>query len=121
MPWHGACVCRGLQDPPKAQPKKKNEDGMIKSDEEGEGEEGEEEEEDLMGDQSWAKTSADDFSGAVDDMFADLLNFKGPPASPTSGPCPALRGRGPSNERRTPSLSSHQPKTHSGACAHRSI
>ena len=61
---------------------------MIKSDEDGEGEEGEEEEEDLMGDQSWAKTSADDFSGAVDDMFADLLNFKGPPASPTSGPCP---------------------------------
>jgi hypothetical protein len=34
-------------------------------------EDGEEEEEDLMGDQSWAKT--DDFSGALDDMFGDLL------------------------------------------------
>ena len=38
---------------------------------EGGDDDGDEEPEDLMGDQSWAKT--DDFSGALDDMFGDLL------------------------------------------------
>ena len=41
-----------------------------KSSEAGDGD-SEEEEEDLMGDQSWAKT--ENFSGALDDMFGAML------------------------------------------------
>ena len=42
-----------------------------KSSEAGDGDSEEEEEEDLMGDQSWAKT--EDFSGALDDMFGAMM------------------------------------------------
>jgi hypothetical protein len=61
---------KGKQAPKKEEKKKKGKKEDKKKEPEPEPD-GDEEEEDIMGDQSWAKT--DNFSGALDDMMGDLL------------------------------------------------